>query len=443
MALGATEMPRRPARGVRLYRLGVVMLIALTVVLDGLDNQMLGLAAPALLHEWGLERSILGGIFALGFVGMALGTLLAGQIGDQYGRRVALLLGVALFGAATLATGYAGAVWHLALLKALAGVGLGGVPGTAAAMIAEFTTARWRSLAVTFGVVCVSIGGILGGGMAATLLPLLGWRWLFWASGALTMVVALILLRCLPESPGFMARDATRRDELARLLRRLGEASAAAPPRAVVALPPMGELMKGDLARSTMGLSAAMLSGMFLIYLMFNWAPMLLSAQGFSLRETSLGLTWFNMGGTLGAMLAALAIMRVGSRLTLPLMAGLGALVCALLASVPMLLAGHGVGVMVALALLGLTASAAQSAMFALGAHAFPLPLRARGMGLMGAAGRIGALASAFAGSWLVVGWSGFFATLGALMVVNMASFLAVRGHIPPLGRGRTEDLQG
>lgn len=436
MGLCATEMPRRPARGVRLYRLGVVMLIALTVVLDGLDNQMLGLAAPALLHEWGLERGVLGGIFALGFVGMALGTLLAGQIGDQYGRRVALLLGVALFGAATLATGYAGAIWHLALLKALAGVGLGGVPGTAAAMIAEFTTARWRSLAVTFGVVCVSIGGILGGGMAATLLPGLGWRWLFWASGALTMVVALILLRCLPESPGFMARDANRRDELARLLRRLGETSSAAPPRAAAALPPLGELLKGDLARSTMGLSAAMLSGMFLIYLMFNWAPMLLAAQGFSLRETSLGLTWFNMGGTLGAMLAALAIMRVGSRRTLPVMAGLGALFC-------ILLAVHGAGVMVGLALLGLTASAAQSAMFALGAHAFPLPLRARGMGLMGAAGRIGALASAFAGSWLVVGWTGFFATLGALMVVNMASFLAVRGHIPPLGRGRTEDLQG
>jgi AAHS family 4-hydroxybenzoate transporter-like MFS transporter len=43
----------------------------LTVVLDGLDNQMLGLAAPA-LQEWGLQRGVLGGIFALGFVGMAL-----------------------------------------------------------------------------------------------------------------------------------------------------------------------------------------------------------------------------------------------------------------------------------------------------------------------------------------------------------------------------------
>ena len=434
MAIGATDMLLPAAGGTRLYRLAVVLLIAGTVVLDGLDNQMLGLAAPALLREWGLGRGVLGGIFALGCLGMAAGTLAAGQIGDQHGRRVALLLGVALFGAATLATGFAGTVWHLALFKALAGVGLGGVPGTAAAMIAEFATARWRSLAVTFGVVCVSIGGILGGGMASAILPLLGWRWLFWSSGVLTLAVVLVLLRCLPESPGFVAAYTARSG--------IGSASPGAVP-----LPPLGLLVKGDLARSTLGLSLAMLSGMFLIYMMFNWAPTMLSAQGFSLRDTSMGLTWFNIGGTAGALMAALAIMKLGSRITLPAMAGLGALVCLFLAAMPVAMAPpmatQGPIVMAGLALLGLTASAAQSAMFALGAHAFPLALRARGMGLMGAAGRIGALASALAGSWLVVGWAGFFAVLGALMLMNMASFLAVRGHIPPLSRGGTEDFQG
>jgi AAHS family 4-hydroxybenzoate transporter-like MFS transporter len=48
------------------YRLGVVLLISLTVVLDGLDNQMLGLAAPALLKEWGLQRGVLGASLPLG-----------------------------------------------------------------------------------------------------------------------------------------------------------------------------------------------------------------------------------------------------------------------------------------------------------------------------------------------------------------------------------------
>jgi AAHS family 4-hydroxybenzoate transporter-like MFS transporter len=61
---------------------------------------------------------------------------------------------------------------------------------------------------------------------------------------------------------------------------------------------------------------------------------------------------------------------------------------------------------------------------------------------MIGAAGRIGALVSALAGSWLVVGRAGFFGVLGGLMIVNMLSFLAVRGHIPRLSRGRTEDFR-
>lgn len=424
------------------YRLGVVLMVAATVVLDGLDNQMLGLAAPTLAREWGLGRGVLGGIFALGFVGMTVGTLAAGQIGDRLGRRLALLLGVGVFGLATLATGFVTAVWQLAALKTLAGVGLGGVPGTAAAMIAEFTTARWRSLAVTFGVVCVSIGGILGGGAAASILPVLGWRWLFWGSGALPLVVVVVLAVLLPESPGFLARDPARRAELARVQARLREPLPAYTARDAAPLPPLARLFAGDLTRSTLGLSMAMLSGMFMIYLMFNWAPTLLASEGFALRDTSLGLTCFNIGGTVGALLAALAIMGLGSRRTLATMAGLGALVCGVLAWLPVAPGGRAMAMMVGLGALGLTASAAQSAMFALGAHAFPLPLRGRGLGMMGAAGRIGALVSALAGSWLVVGRAGFFGVLGGLMIVNMLSFLAVRGHIPRLSRGRTEDFR-
>jgi AAHS family 4-hydroxybenzoate transporter-like MFS transporter len=81
---------------------------------------------------------------------------------------------------------------------------------------------------------------------------------------------------------------------------------------------------------------------------------------------------------------------------------------------------------------MGLFASAAQSAMFAVGAHAFPTHVRARGMGLMGAAGRVGAILSAVLGAYLVgVGNIGFFGILAVLMFVNAMAFVAVRRHIP------------
>lgn len=422
------------------FQIWAVLMIAATVILDGLDNQMLGLAAPSLLAEWNIDRSELGFVFALGFVGMAIGTLASGSIGDRFGRRIALLIGVAVFGVATVLTGFSETVWHIALLKTIAGIGLGGVPGTASAMIAEFTPTRWRSVAVTFGVVCVSIGGILGGVAAAAILPILGWRWLFYLGGIVTLAFVVLLWFILPESPRFLARRPDRHQELVGILRRIHHPD----PTSVqistnhdrVAQTPITALFQATLARDTLALSLAMFSGMFMIYLMFNWAPTMLFSAGFGLQTASLGLTSFNVGGTIGAMLASLAIMRVGSRPTLILMAITGAGVCTALALLPISGGRNETAVLMCLGLLGLFASAAQSAMFAVGTHAFPTAVRARGLGLMGAAGRAGAIVSAIAGAALVGGGNlKFFGVLTALMLINALGFIAVRGHIPRLGR--------
>ena len=422
-----------------------VLLIAATVILDGLDNQMLGLAAPSLIREWGITRETLGFVFALGFVGMGGGTLASGWIGDRFGRRSALIAGVAVFGGATLLTGFSTTIVQVGTLKMLAGVGLGGIPGTAAAMISEFTPARWRSIAVTFGVVCVSIGGIVGGTAAALVLPLFGWRWLFYLAGGFTLAFVLLLLVLLPESPRYLARRPGRSGELTSTLRRMGHfdpiaagtSSRDAPPADYV---PLRAVLRGPLLRDAIALSAAMLSGMFMIYLMFNWAPTMLSSAGFSLASSSLGLTSFNTGGTIGAILAALAMVRFGSRAPLILMAFVGASVCAFLAVLPIAGGRNEPLLLAGLCALGLFASAAQSAMFAVGAHAFPTDIRARGMGLMGAAGRVGAILSAFCGAWLVgAGNRGFFGALALLMIVNALGFIAVRGHIPRYATGKRQ----
>lgn len=424
------------------FQIQAVLMIATAVVLDGLDNQMLGLAAPSLIKEWGIQRDALGLVFALGFVGMALGTLVAGHFGDRIGRRGALIGGVGIFGIATLLTGFSNAFWQVGVLKVIAGIGLGGVPGTASAMIAEFTPLRWRSVAVTFGVVCVSIGGIMGGMAAAAILPGLGWRWLFFIGGALTLAFTALLTLVLPESPSYLAARPDRRGELEQALLKMNHPNSqealaqivAATPDKGAPLPPFSALLKGTLLRDSLALSLAMFSGMFMIYIMFNWAPTLLFSAGYSLETASLGLTSFNIGGTIGAVFASLAIIRFGSRSTLIVMALVGAAICAILAVMPMSEQAGRNGMLAGLAALGLFASAAQSAMFAVGAHAFPTEVRARGLGLMGAAGRIGAIFSAIAGAWLVgVGNVGFFGVLIVLMLVNAGGFIAVRGHVPRL----------
>jgi AAHS family 4-hydroxybenzoate transporter-like MFS transporter len=400
-----------------------ILMAASAVVLDGLDNQMLGLAAPTLIREWGISRQALGNVFALGFVGMAVGTLAAGWLGDRHGRKMTLLIGVVVFGLATMATGFAADIQQVAILRVVAGIGLGGVPGTAAALISELAPPRYRSIAVTGGVVCVSLGGMLGSIAAAFLLPALGWRWLFYFGGSIPLATAAFLYAFLPESPGFIAVRAERA--------RQPRAPQGGQYDAVDDRAPTSALFRGALRRDTIAVSCALLTGMFMVYLMFNWAPTMLSSLGFDTAESNWGATAFNLGGIVGALITALAMAKLGSRV-LPILALVGSAICFGLAIFPVEGLRNITLVLLSIFALGLSACAVQSAIFALAAHVFPIALRARGIGFMGAGGRIGAICSALGGAALISGgppW--FFGSLGVLMLINATSLFVVRQHIP------------
>src|SRR4051794_30318967 len=73
------------------YHTLLIVATALTIILDGVDNQLLPNAVPALIKEWGHTRAAFTTALAIGPFGMMLGGLLGGLIGDRLGRRPALL----------------------------------------------------------------------------------------------------------------------------------------------------------------------------------------------------------------------------------------------------------------------------------------------------------------------------------------------------------------
>src|SRR5438445_4980753 len=99
-----------------------VFLVALTIVFDGIDNQLLGIAIPTIMREWGVPRPAFAAVLAAGMVGMMAGGALAGVIGDRFGRKVALLGSVAVFGELTLAGSFANSLLALGCLRFMAGV---------------------------------------------------------------------------------------------------------------------------------------------------------------------------------------------------------------------------------------------------------------------------------------------------------------------------------
>src|SRR5579871_3774314 len=204
------------------YQKLLTVLAALVIIFDGFDIQILGFAIPSLMREWQVGRASFGPVLAIGLAGMTVGGPIAGYCGNRFGRRSALIGCVLAFAGATIGTAFVHGLTGLALLRFVTGMGTGGALPNASTLAAEFAPLRRRPMAVKVTMVCVPLGGMLGGFLAARVLPTLGWRGLYTLGGALPALCAAVLWAGLPESPRFLARQPAQWPRLRRLLTRMG-----------------------------------------------------------------------------------------------------------------------------------------------------------------------------------------------------------------------------
>ncbi|MRV70481.1 MFS transporter [Duganella sp. FT92W] len=418
----------------------VVMMAALSIIINGFDGQLIGFAIPSIMKEWGVTRGAFAPAVAAGLVGMGIGSACAGLIADRYGRRMALIGSVFLFGAATCAIGLATDVTGIAILRLIAGLGIGGALPSSTTMTAEFTPARRRTLAVTATIVCVPLGGMLAGLFSGVVLPAYGWRTLFFIGGALPLVVGVLLLLALPESPRFLVCRPQRWQELGKLLARMSR-----PSTADTVFTDSGEqkseqrigfrgLFAQGRTRDTLAVWCAFFMCLLAVYSAFSWLPTMLVGEGLNVAVAASGLTAYNMGGVIGALICAVAIARFGSRWPLAVCCAGGAASALLLQGVDV---AHNTNLLIfGLGVHGMFVNAVQSTMYALCAFIYPTSMRATGIASGLAFGRFGAILSAFAGAAIITagGASAYLTMLGFAMVGVLLALLSVRDHIPGAG---------
>jgi AAHS family 4-hydroxybenzoate transporter-like MFS transporter len=414
----------------------LTLVAALAVIFDGFDIQVLGFAIPSLMREWHAARGEFGAVLALGLAGMVVGSPIAGACGDRFGRRPALIACVLLFGFATIATVFVHGFFGLGFLRLLTGMGTGGALPNVSALTAEFAPLRRRGAAVKLTFVCVPLGGMLGGLLAASIVPTLGWRGLYAVGGALPLIFALVLWAALPESPRFLARRPADWPQLARQLTRFGHAIPdGAAFQDLAEREPAGDgslraLFRGALARDTAGLWIAFLFCLGSIYLVFGWLPAMLVSRGLDLATASLGLTVYNLGGVFGVLLWAVLLTILGSRG--PLLSG--SLACAgsalALFLVPIQAHGDHTLLIACLGVNGLLANAVQTSMYALATHVYPTSMRATGVAWAATIGRAGGLLSSLFGSYVIQAGPGvYWQALAVSMVLAFAGLAWVRSH--------------
>jgi len=421
------------------YQKLLVFGIALTIILDGVDNQLLPNTIPTLIKEWGHPRADFVNALASGPFGMMIGGLLGGVMGDRLGRRTALLASVLAFAVLTLAIAFVDTIPALLVLRFLSGVGLGGAMPNAATLASEYVPRRQRPSAVTFTIVCIPLGGFVAAELAARIIPVYGWRNLFIVGGVIPLVLAAILWYVLPESPRFMAQRKERWPELTRLMRRIGHSVPddvtyveTATPGVPAKRATVGDLFAPSYLRDTTGLWGSFFFCLMVNYVVIQLVPAMLAGAGFAQPTANRGLTMVNIGGVTGAVLGALLIQRIGSRVTMLAMSVI-AIVCSLVMSQIPLNPMDTFTLMTMFLITGGLLNAVQTTMYALAAHVYPTEIRSTGVGAAVAFGRVGNVLAVYVGNYaLNLGGSpAYFTSWAILMALVFLSLAIIGRHVP------------
>ncbi len=121
-----------------------------------------------------------------------LGALLFGLLADRYGRRKPLMANVVFFSLVELLCGFAPSYTVFVILRALYGIGMGGEWGVGASLAMENAPGKWRGVLSGILQSGYSVGYLLAAVAARFVLPVWGWRAMFWIGGAPALLALYI-----------------------------------------------------------------------------------------------------------------------------------------------------------------------------------------------------------------------------------------------------------
>ncbi|WP_322045224.1 3-(3-hydroxy-phenyl)propionate transporter MhpT [Paraburkholderia sp. J67] len=395
MSSSTTQVQVRPTAGT-VWVLGLCLIVA---ILEGLDLQSTGVAAPRMAREFGLSVSQLGIAFSAGMFGLLPGALLGGRLADLIGRKRVLLVSMVAFGAFSLLTAQTSTFATLLLARLLTGFGLGGAMPNLIALSAEAVPERLRNTAVSV----MYCGMPLGGALAALIGVLSAgdteWRHIFYAGGFGPLIIAPAILAWLPESHAYAAASSQ------------ANTTHGGPPSTLRVL--FGE----GRAATTAFIWISFFCTLIVLYFLLNWLPSLIVSRGLTRGQAGITQILFNVGSVIGVLSTGVLLDRVrpmrvvaavyaGIAISLLMLAGAGNM---LWLSLSVLLAGMGV-------------VGAQSMLYALCAASYQTVMRGTGVGAAVAVGRFGSIVGPLAAGQLLAGGASATTVIAASIPVTVVA---------------------
>jgi AAHS family 4-hydroxybenzoate transporter-like MFS transporter len=296
-------------------QLRVVLLCALVQAFDGFDLGTIGMAAPSLSKAWGVAPPLFTTAFVMSSVGILVGALLSGPLGDRFGRKPLLIISVAFIGVFSVLSAFAWSIPSITVMRFLTGLGIGGAMPVTVALTSDYSPIHRRGTLIMLMFCGNTLGGFLGGQLVAQILPIFGWQSIFLAGGIPPLVLIPFLMIFLPESPRFLIAhrgDAPATQDILRQL-NIGAQAAASKLVDVAQGNPVQQLFTGGLALSTILLWIAFFANLLNMYLFSYWMPTVLTLSGFKPENAIFYASMFQLGGILSTILLGPMIDRFGA----------------------------------------------------------------------------------------------------------------------------------
>ena len=420
------------------FQITTIALCIMVMVLDGFDTQCIGFLAPSIAETFHVPLKAFTPVFAGGLIGFMTASMIMGPVADRWGRKWPVVVSTLIFATFAMLTGRASSFNEVVIFRTLTGLGLGGAMPNVVALTSEYAPKRLQRVFVSTLFVGMPLGALFGGLASSAMIPAWGWRSVFYLGGILPLVVALVLIKALPESVQYLAVRSGDSRKIAAIMARVAPGLADVPATSLITPDrraeglPVKYLFSEGRAFGTILLWIPFFMNLLIIYFIVSWLPALLRQAAMPVSAGVKAISMFSLAGIIGSLAQGRLMNRYGAYVVMVTEFFVSSLLIGSLAFA----AGSLSFIMAVTFILGFTIQGAQGGLNALAASFYPTAMRSTGVGWALGIGRIGSIVGpVLGGVMLSLEWSpqqifvaGAFPALMAAVAVMLSNRLRGNG---------------
>lgn len=289
--------------------------VAFAYFFEFADINSFATTAPRLVKLWGVTVDQVAYVTSLSFVGMFIGSVVAGWLADRWGRKRTLTMTTVWFCTFSFVSAFAWDIVSLGVFRVLTSAGLSAMTVVAVIYISELFPAAVRGKYQAYAIVIGICGTPVTNLIASFVVPLNDWSWrLVYLWGAFG-IVFILFARRMKESPRwyeskgeYAKADAVLKEIEAEVAAEKGPLPEPAAPVDAVVAPKtsMRFLLQKKYLFPTGLLTVLWVTQTIGFFGYSSWAPTLLAQEGFSVEKSIFYVALTTVGAPLGSFLAAL-----------------------------------------------------------------------------------------------------------------------------------------